>query len=281
MSMAVIGWFQLPTLSVGPFTIQPFGVLTAAGILVAVQLASRAAFQLGDDPQVIVDFSVTGVVCGLLGAHLVELLAYHPEELADPWRLLRVWDGISSMGGLAGGVLAAVVWFRRRGVPLRHYTEAFALGLAPGWGIARYGCFTAHDHPGVHTTFALAVAFPDGPRHDLGLYEAILLHSLGALLWWLHIRGTLRGRLLALLALGYGVGRFLLDFLRATDVPYADARYFGLTPAQYAAFALVAYGVYRMIAPGPGEHTRRKPRSEPTLSRASAPRTRRANAPGG
>jgi prolipoprotein diacylglyceryltransferase len=31
----------------------------------------------------------------------------------------------------------------------------------------------------------------------------------------------------------YGVVRFGLDFLRATDLPSADPRYFGLTPAQF------------------------------------------------
>jgi phosphatidylglycerol:prolipoprotein diacylglycerol transferase len=59
-------------------------------------------------------------------------------------------------------------------------------------------------------------------------------------------REILRGRLLALLALMYGTTRFFFDFLRATDVPYPDARYLGLTPAQYFCFALWAYGIWRM-----------------------------------
>ena len=93
--------------------------------------------------------------------------------------------------------------------------------------------------------------FPDGPRHDLGLYEAILLLALGALLWMLHRRGLLRGRLLGLLALVYGVARFLLDFLRARDVVYADACYLGMTPAQYAALALLAYAAWALTRPPP------------------------------
>jgi phosphatidylglycerol:prolipoprotein diacylglycerol transferase len=44
----------------------------------------------------------------------------------------------------------------------------------------------------------------------------------------------------------YGAGRFLLDFLRADDVVYADARYLGLTPAQYAALALLAYAAWAL-----------------------------------
>jgi len=246
MPLAVIPWLELPSLSLGPLTIQSFGVLSALGILAAVEIASRLARRAGRDPKAIVDFAVAGVVTGVVVGHLVHLFAYHPEELREPARVLKFWEGLSSMGGLAGGVAAAVVFFRMRRLRFHDYADALAVGTATGWGIARVGCFTVHDHPGVHSDFFLAVRFPDGPRHDLGLYEAIVLLSLGALLWWMFRRGFLRGRLLGLLALLYGIARFLLDFLRARDVPYADARYLGLTPAQYAAFALWAYAAWAL-----------------------------------
>jgi phosphatidylglycerol---prolipoprotein diacylglyceryl transferase len=244
--LAVIPWFELPSLRLGPASIQSFGVLSALGILLATLLTSRAARELGKDPQVPVDFTVAGVLAGVVGGHLVHLFAYHPEELREPWRIFMLWEGLSSMGGLLGGVVAAIVWFRVKRIPFRDYSDAFALGIAPGWGVARIGCFTVHDHPGVLTSFPLAVRFPDGPRHDLGLYEAILLLSLGAVLWDLHRRGLLRDRLLPLLAVVYGLGRFLLDFLRARDVAYADARHLGLTFAQYTAVVLVVWGTARL-----------------------------------
>jgi len=244
MPLAVIPWFELPSLSLGPVTIQSFGVLSALGILAAVELSSRADRQLGNDPRVIPDFAVAGVIAGVVFGHAAHLLFYHPEELSDPWRIVKFWEGLSSMGGLFGGILAAVVFFRVRRIRFRDHADAFALGIAPGWGVARVGCFTVHDHPGVHTTFPLAVRFADGPRHDLGLYEAIVLFSIGALLWAFHRRSVLRGRLLAVLALLYGIARFLLDFLRATDVPYADGRIHGLTFAQYFSVALVAWSVW-------------------------------------
>jgi phosphatidylglycerol:prolipoprotein diacylglycerol transferase len=253
MPLALIPWFELPSLSLGPVTIQSFGVLSALGILLAVNLAARGARELGRDPQVVLDFAVAGVLTGVVVGHLVHVFLYHPEELEDPWRVFKFWEGLSSMGGLAGGVLAAVVWFRVRRLRFHDYADAFALGTAPGWGVARIGCFTVHDHPGARTDFFLAVDFPGGPRHDLGLYEAILLLAMGALLWTLHRRGLLRGRLLGLLALLYGVARFFLDFLRARDVVYADARYLGMTPAQYAALALLGYAAWALTRPPPAQ----------------------------
>jgi phosphatidylglycerol---prolipoprotein diacylglyceryl transferase len=248
----VIPWIEIPTLSLGRYaTLSSFGLLSALGILAAVQLTARAARGLGKDPQVVLDFAIVGVLSGVLLGHVVHLVFYHPEELSDPWRIVRFWEGLSSMGGLLGGILAAAFYFRRRRIPFREYADAFALGIAPGWGIARLGCFTVHDHPGVKTDFFLAVQFPDGPRHDLGLDEAIVLFAIGALLWAFHRRGILRGKLLALLAVLYGVARFLLDFLRARDVPYADARHLGLTFAQYTAIGLVLWGVVALRRPSP------------------------------
>ena len=251
MPLAFIPWFQLPSLSLGPFTLQSFGVLSALGILLAVQLAARGAKELGRDPQVIVDFAVAGVLSGVVFGHLVHLFFYHQEELREPLRILKFWEGLSSMGGLLGGILAAVWYFRRRKIRFADYADAFALGVAPGWGVARVGCFTVHDHPGVLTDFFLAVRFADGPRHDLGLYEAIVLFAIGALLWTLHRRDLLRGRLLHVLALTYGVARFLLDFLRARDVPYADGRQLGLTFAQYFSVLLVAWAVVGLARRSP------------------------------
>ncbi len=268
MPLALIPGFELPSLHLGPYiTIQSFGVLTALGVLTAVYLAGRAARQMGRDPQVVMDFAVVGVLSGVIFGHLVHVLGYHPEELRDAsghftWQVLKFWEGLSSMGGLIGGIVAAVVWFPWKRIRFADYSDAIALGMAPGWGVARVGCFTVHDHPGVRTDFFLAVNMNGVPRHDLGLDEAILLFALGALLWTLHRRGILRGRLMAVLGVLYGTARFFLDFLRARqgDVEYADGRlsfHLGwpfvtpdpsgpLTPAQVIVIFVVGFCIYRL-----------------------------------
>jgi phosphatidylglycerol:prolipoprotein diacylglycerol transferase len=245
----LIPWFEPPALHLGPVTLQAFGILAALGVAVGVRSAAWAAARRGLDPRPVLDFAIWGVVAGILVGHLVHVGLYHPEEIRNPRRVLEVWDGLSSFGGLLGGVLAAAVFFRVRRVPLGRYGDAFAVGVPTGWAIARIGCFLVHDHPGSRTTFPLAVAFPGGARHDLGLYEAVVLFAIAGLLWRLWARRRLEGRLLGLLAVLYGAARFLLDFLRASDVPYADARYGGLTPAQFGALLLLAWGAWRLGRP--------------------------------
>jgi phosphatidylglycerol:prolipoprotein diacylglycerol transferase len=244
----VIPYLHVPPITLGPLKIEAFGICVALGIMLAARLLSRQAEREGLDPTPLQDYALWGVGVGVVVGHLFHLFAYHPEELSkSPFQVFKVWDGLSSFGGLIGGILAAVVFFRIRKLRFRDYADAFALGVAPGWAVARIGCFAAHDHPGVRTDFFLAVNFPGGPRHDLGLYDALFLFALSGLLYALRNAGKLRGKLLPLLALLYACGRFFFDSLRATDMSYVDARYLGLTPAQYGCFALIAFGLYGLL----------------------------------
>lgn len=244
----MIPYIALPIPRWGPFSLSPFGLLAALGIYLAARIAFRRAVEDRLDVKVLEDYAWWGIGAGVVVGHLVHLFFYHPEELAQggPLQIFKLWEGLSSFGGLLGGVVAARVFFAMRRVPFRLYEDALALGVAPGWAVARLGCFVIHDHPGVRTSFPLAVAFPGGARHDLGLYDALLLGAIAALLLVLRRRQLLRGHLLHVLAVVYGLGRFFLDFLRATDLSYVDARYFGLTPAQYACLLLVAWGLVRI-----------------------------------
>ena len=52
---------------------------------------------------------------------------------------------------------------------------------------------------------------------------------------------------MGVLALGYSVPRFFFDFFRATDLPFVDGRFLGLTPAQWITPVLAAAGVYLLV----------------------------------
>jgi phosphatidylglycerol---prolipoprotein diacylglyceryl transferase len=243
----VIPYFEQPSVAIGPLTIHAFGFLAALGVLIGSVLAARAARRYSSiDPQPLSDAIPWAVIGGVVGGHLLHVFGYHPELLVQqgPLVLLKLWDGQSSMGGVLGGLTGFIFYFRRHKIPLFPYLDALALGTAPGWAVARLGCFAAHDHPGVLTDFPLAVAFPGGARHDLGLYDAIVLALLSLVLYLLARQKRTSGVLIAVLAIGYGLPRFFLDFLRATDVANADGRLFGLTPAQYIAMALIGTGLW-------------------------------------
>ncbi|GMV43950.1 MAG: hypothetical protein AMXMBFR64_56660 [Myxococcales bacterium] len=257
--LAVIPYYPQPKVDFGWISFEAWGVLVAVGFLTGVFLAMRGARRMFLDDRVISDYGLWAFVGGFTGAHLVHVFFYEPELLAEKWWFVFViWSGMSSFGGFLGAAVATIIFFRRRTDSFWHYADPLALGMGPAWAIARVGCFLAHDHRGSLSDFPLAVDFPGGARHDLGLYDSILTWVLTIVIYVVARFRPRYGVLAGILCFGYAVVRFFFDFLRATDIEKADTRYLGLTPAQYGAVALAAFGAYLLWRsrrmPRHGEH---------------------------
>ena len=249
-----IPWFraeaiEIPTPWDTPIAIHPFGLLVATGVVLGAYLARWKAQRDGVHPETVMNLAGWVLVPGFVCAHVFDDLAYRPELVAEnPLHLLYVWEGISSFGGFFGASAGALVWTWRRKLPGLAFADPIAFAFPLGWMFGRTGCFTVHDHPGRVTTFFLGVEDyqvgypPYQVRHDLGLYEVFWSVAVIALFAFLARKPRPRGTYLALLAILYAPVRFGLDFLRATDIEQADARYLGLTPAHYSAIALLAMG---------------------------------------
>lgn len=262
----MLPYFEQPTWHLGPIDIHAFGLTVAVAIWIGLTMAERRFARAGLD-------SATGhrlggwtLFGGLLGAHLFSVLFYFPSQLrTDPWLLARIWEDISSLGGVLGGICGAFLFFaiRARGVDARTrlaYLDAIAFVFPVGLAIGRLGCALAHDHPGFVTTFPLAIslqsasaqlyvrgaydaaglAVPPGAAamgfHDLGLYECLFLTLvLVPAFVYLDRRERAPGFFLVAFGALYLPIRFALDLMRVSD-----ARYLRLTPAQWIAALILA-----------------------------------------
>jgi phosphatidylglycerol:prolipoprotein diacylglycerol transferase len=254
-SRVTIPYYELPALRL-PFDqkIDIFGVVSAIAVFLGAWIAAKEArnyAKVSDQP--LRDVVPWAVGFGLIGGHFMHLFAYHPELLTEAAKIsawtvvkviLSVWDGLSSMGGVLGALLGIFIYFRKEKIPLTPYLDPLALGTSVGWSLGRFGCFLVHDHPGVKTDFFLAVEFPGGPRHDLGLYDMFVLMAIAGVLYTVKRTRPPAGTLMGLLAVLYTVPRFFLDFLRASDLSFVDRRYAGLTPGQYTVVGIFAVGVW-------------------------------------
>ena len=242
----MIPYFELKTIPLGPLTIQAWGLMVALGIFVGAWVGARMAKRRGLDPSAVWDAAVWIVIGAMVMARLFHVAFYDPARyLADPLSVVAIWEGGMSMFGGFAGALAAGIWFmRRRKLDIWQYADAMVYGLPVGIGIGRIGCFLIHDHPGTLTHFILGIKYPDGSvRHDLGLYESLNGLALFVVFLFLKKKNPSTGTFLTVFLLWYGFSRFILDFFRATDGAIVDARYAGLTPAQYVAVILFALGV--------------------------------------
>jgi len=262
----MLPYFEQPVWQIGPLSIHAFGIAVAVAAWFGLTIVQQRFAHLGLDPQVGQRLGGWMLLGGILGAHLFSVLLYFPHKLRDdPWLILRIWEDISSFGGILGGLAAALIFFAKRARDEDRrtklaYLDAIAFVFPAALAIGRFGCALAHDHPGTVTTFPLALslrtdaalgyldgvyraaglALPPGARtmgfHDLGLYEFLFLSLVVVPLFvrWSRRRRPAGFYLVAFAALYLPV-RFGFDMLRVADV-----RYVGLTPAQWVAALIMA-----------------------------------------
>lgn len=237
MTQLAAGWFQ--------FNVWSFAV--PAAIVSGYWFALRRAREAGLDTKEFESAMEWAIGGGLVISHMVEILLYQPQRLKSDGilTLLKFWDGLSSYGGFFGGVLTLAVFYRvLRKRSWWFEADLMMQGMILAWIFGRFGCTVSGDHPGPRTTLPFAYPYPDGARHNMGLYEMVftLLILFPANLL-LRRRKPPAGSYIAMNCLLYGAGRFALDFLRATDRTDADPRYFGLTLGHYCSLGIFLLGM--------------------------------------
>ncbi len=156
--------FDLP----GPIDVRWYGLMYIVAFACAhwilVRLA-RARF-LPMDPAAVGDLVVYTVVGTILGGRLGYAIFYD-QGLADPLKLIRVWEGgLAFHGGLLGVAIALVLFARKHKLPIARAMDAAALAVTPGIFAVRcanfvngelYGRVTSSDTP-------FAMRFPTDER---------------------------------------------------------------------------------------------------------------------
>lgn len=212
-------------------------------LLVAYLVILRGCFKNGLPFSKAFDILTLVLIPSFFLGHIFAALAYTPEKLkTSPWTVLWVWTGSSSMGVIASSILLALTYLFITKQQSRWllYGDICAQGAVAGLLVARINCTLIRDHPGALSDFFLAVRYPEGYRHDLGFYEFLFLAVFLLPLQVLIEKSTLKsGYQLGVFATAYAVFRMFSDNLRIMDTTYL-----GMTPTQYLAVPLMAFGIY-------------------------------------
>lgn len=263
------------------FALRWYALAYIAGILIGWRLAvaavKRPTLWAGDTPPMRpeqVEELLTWVILGvILGGRLGFVLFYQPSYyFANPLEIIAVWQGgMAFHGGLIGVILAALIYCMKEGLPLRPTADMMALATPPGLLLGRISNFINAELWGRPTDLPWGVQFPGQAaqscgqalgeicaRHPSQLYEALLEGLLlGAVLLWLAFRkGALKvpGRIVGLFIGGYGVARFLVEFVRQPDAQFVSEGNplglawhlggYGLTMGQILSVPMILIGVY-------------------------------------
>ncbi len=205
--------------SIGSLTIHSYGVMIAVGFAVAIVMSYFWAKAYGLKKEAIIDIALLAMIFGFLGAKLLYVIVEYQAFFVDPLRVLGS-EGFVVYGGIIGGVLAAIVYCRRKKLSFMSYFDLAIPAVALAQGFGRIGCFLAGCCYGAESSF-LGVVFPEGSIAPAGvsLLPTQLISSAGDFLIALVLvlfarKSKIKGNVGALYLLLYGIGRFGIEFFR-------------------------------------------------------------------
>ena len=231
--------------SIGPLTVHGYGLMIAVGVLSCIALGVWRARREAMNDEAVIDIAILGVICGFLGAKLLYVIVEFDRFLEAPMQVLGS-EGFVVYGGIITGVLSAVFYCKKKNLVFLEYFDLLAPSIALAQGFGRIGCFLAGCCYGRETQCFLGVTFPEGSLAPAGvkLLPTQLISSAGdflilAVLLLYSRKSRQTGNTGALYLLLYGIGRFLVEFLRADDRGAVGA----LSTSQFISIGIVLVGI--------------------------------------
>jgi phosphatidylglycerol---prolipoprotein diacylglyceryl transferase len=238
-----------PEITLGPLTLQTFGLMFALAFLAAGALIAKRLKEIGKPVDWAYEIGFAALIGGVVGSRLYFIVQNYDSVKDDLLGNLFGGSGLVWYGGAIGGALAVLLWAWYRDFLRLALLDLVAPALALGYAIGRIGCQLSGDGDyGKPWNGPWAMSYPDGTVptdrtvHPTPIYETLAM-GLGAWMLW-QLRDRFRtGVLFAIYLVYAGAERFLVEFLRRNS----DA-VLGLTGPQLESLAMMLAGVLWMYA---------------------------------
>ncbi|NLG77684.1 MAG: prolipoprotein diacylglyceryl transferase [Xanthomonadaceae bacterium] len=262
--------------SIGPLAIHWYGLMYVIGFAAAWLLARRRAGMPEStwrpvDVDDLIFFAAIGVIAG---GRIGWLIFYGGEQvIADPITIIQIWKGgMSFHGGLVGVIVAVALFARRRGRRIADVLDFLA--PLPGIGIfaGRIGNFINGELWGKPTEVPWGFVLDPSTLHPLQrdgalqmcerfnvdpcviqvhasqLYQGLLEGLLVFIILWVFTAKP-RPRLApsGLFLLGYGICRFLIEFVRVPDLYRGYILFDWVTMGQILSTPMILVGIALLV----------------------------------
>ncbi len=224
-----------------------------------------------DQADTLLTYLILGVILGgRLGYVLFYNFGYYA---ANPFAIIRIWDGgMAFHGGFLGVCMAVFIYCKANSIPLWSGADLIAVSSPPGLLFGRLANFVNGELWGRPTEKPWGVIFPGEQaqaceginglcaRHPSQLYEAALEgFFLFILLFFLARFGAFKrpGLIAGVFIACYGISRFIIEYFRVPDpqffsdvnkygfaVKFSD---YGFTMGQLLSMPMIFAGITFMI----------------------------------
>lgn len=244
----MIPYFSFTQIQLGPVVIQVWGLAAALGFLSALFLSAREAKKKGIDEEYIWDIMVLSLIGVIVGSKTFYIIS-NPGKFDNLINIFNLYGGgFSLWGGIALASIFGYIYARIKKINLWKLADVLTPGAITAIIITRIGCFLVDDHIGKITDLPWGRLYINGTiRHPMSLYLILNAVILLLTICYLKKKHFKNGILFLAAIFYYSVSRFLLDFLRCSDLAVCDSRWIGLTYTQWFLLALMPFVVYLLV----------------------------------
>ena len=240
-------------LKLGPLEIRWYALCILTGLLLGVYLASKEAPRRKIRPDDIQDYILWAFPIAILGARLYYVAFSWEMFKEDPLSVFAIWNGgLALYGGLLAGAMVLYAFTRHRFIHSLDFLDVVAPSVMLAQSIGRWGNFFNQEAYGQGVShldylpeWFRQYLFIDGSyRQPTFLFES-LWNLLGFVLV-LSLRSRPRlfkqGEIIAFYLIWYGLGRLVIEGLRADSLLFL-----GLRVSQWLSAVLVLLGLGLII----------------------------------
>ena len=224
-------WDPARNFSIGPITIQFYGLIIAMGLLLAVIYGCKRAKQFGMS----IDDLTDGVLCivpfAIICARLYYCIFSWKDYADDPISILYIWKGgLAIYGGVIGAAIGIVVFSLVKKIKIGAVLDITSLGFLIGQSIGRWGNFFNREAFGAETESFLRMGLTNRFTgqityfHPTFLYESVWNAVGFALLHFLSKKRKYDGQVALGYLAWYGLGRTFIEGLRMDSLYWGNFR---------------------------------------------------------
>ena len=229
-------------LAIGGFNIYWYGVIIAAGMLLAMLYAFRNAVDYGIDSDRLVDVVAIGTVMAIVCARIY-YVAMAPFAYQSLWEMIDIRKGgIAIYGAVIGAFVFGALAAKWRKVPLLPLFDLVSLGFLIGQGIGRWGNFVNQEAFGTNTTLPWGM-YSEGTEAYLKSVQVTLPAGVTVLASFYKKR-RFNGQIFLGYIIWYGLGRAWIEGLRTDSLLIGNT---GLRASQLVAIGSVIVAAALMV----------------------------------
>jgi len=215
-------------LKLGPLQLYWYGLLFVGSFVVGSWILKWIYLRENRDPEILESLFVYIIIGAAVGARLAHCFFYEPTYyLANPLKILAVWEGgLASHGGVMGVLLATWLFSKKHNESFMWLLSRLTIPAALSGAAIRIGNFMNSEIVGKPTDVPWAIIFEridNLPRHPSQLYEAIAYFTIFIFLLLVYkmIKPAFATKVLpALWFLTIFTVRFFLEYVKTKQASY-------------------------------------------------------------